>query len=644
VPTTRVGDNGEIAVGLGIIRGVMCGLVGYLDLRGRRAAELRIVEEMGQAVEHRGPDSWGSFLEDGTGLGFRRLQIIDLASGEQPMHNEDGSLVLACNGEIFNYRELRAALLERGHRFRTSCDVEVLLHLYEERGAGLLDEVNGQFAFALYDRRRRTLLLARDHFGINPLFYAVFDGVLIFASEIKSILRHPLARREVDLTGLDQVFSFPGLVSPRTLFKDVHSLPGGRCLWVEDGAVCEREYWDLDYPLQDEAAAERPEAEHVERLAEAFRRSVELRLRSDVEVGFYLSGGLDSSLIAAVIHQLTPAARRHSFSILFGEREISEERYQRMMAERVASIHHEIPFDWSQIAERLRRMIYHCECPVKETYNTCSLAMSQAARQAGVKVVLTGEGADELFAGYVGYRFDQHGPRRPAAADPAAALEAAARQRLWGVADLFYEEDHHAARSTKLALYSRQVAALFGEFDSANFPLVDGRRLRGRHPLHQRSYLDFKLRLADHLLGDHGDRMAMANSIEARFPFLDLNLVRVATEIPPSLKLRGLDEKYILKRVAEPLLPPRIVKREKFGFRAPGTPYLLQRGVEWVADMLSCERIRRSGYFDPQAVAGLRTQYSRPGFVLELPFDTDLLAVVLSFEILREEFDLPCLG
>jgi asparagine synthase (glutamine-hydrolysing) len=620
----------------------MCGIVGCFDRRAERPADPTVIDAMGGTLVHRGPDAWGSFQEGSIGLGCRRLKIIDLEGGEQPMYNEDGSLVLVCNGEIFNYRELRRELAERGHRFRSACDVEVLLHLYEERGARLLDLVNGQFAFALYDRRERTLLLARDPFGISPLYYATFDGVLVFASEIKAILQHPLARRRVDLTGLDQVLTFPGLVSPRTMFEDVASLPAGHYLVARGATLEEREYWDLEYPPAGVAGCDQPESHHVERLSAAFARSVELRLRSDVEVGFYLSGGLDSSLIATMIHRLAPQARRHSFSMLFEEAEISEDGYQLLMAERVGSIHHPITFGWPEIAARLHDVVRHCECPLKETYNTCSLALSQAARCAGVTVVLTGEGADELFAGYVGYRFDRFGQRRQVAADTESLLEAQLREELWGDRDLFYEIDHHAFREVKQALYSPALRELLPEFDCLNFGVVNRERLRGRHPLHQRSYLDFKLRLADHLLSDHGDRMAMANSVEARYPFLDIDFVRVAAEIPPRLKLNGFQEKYILKRMAEPLLPAGIVRREKFGFHAPGTPYLLQHQVEWVKDLLSPARVARSGFFDPATVAKLTAQYAEPGFALDLPFATDLLAIVLTFEILRDTFDLPC--
>jgi asparagine synthase (glutamine-hydrolysing) len=622
----------------------MCGFVGWIDLRGEGRVSAELVREMADQLVHRGPDSAGCYLDANVALGFRRLKIIDLESGDQPMFNEDRSLVLLCNGEIYDYLDLRRDLAGRGHRLETQSDVEVLLHLYEESSAGFLGGLNGQFSFVLYDRREGRLLLARDHVGVNPLYYAEVDGLFLFASEIKALLVHPKVRREVDLTGLDQVFSFPGLVSPRTMFVGIASLRSGHYLSADANGVRLREYWDLDYPRLGELPYELSEGDYVEGLAERLERSVRRRLQADVPVGFYLSGGLDSSLIAALIHKVSPDAVRRSFSIGFTDESISETKYQRLMADFVGSQHQEIVFDWSQLAARMQRMIYHGECPVKETYNACSLAMSEAARQAGVTVVLSGEGADELFAGYVGYRFDRSGLRGQRGHGLEALLEAEMRGRLWGDPDLFYESDHVAFQEIKSALYSEALAECLPEFDCLGFELVNKERLRDRHPVHQRSYLDFKLRLSDHLISDHGDRMALANSVEGRYPFLDLDLVQFAVRVPPELKLNAISEKYIVKKVAEKLIPREIVEREKFGFHAPGSPYLLRQNIEWIEDMLSHDRIRRQGFFNPDTVDRLKARYLEDGFKLNLPFESDLLIVVLTFGIFLDAFALPGAG
>lgn len=622
----------------------MCGFFGFINFEGEQAVNAQALARMTDTLVHRGPDSSGYFTDEHVGLGFRRLSIIDLVGGDQPLYNEDRSLVLLCNGEIFNHLELRAQLTQKGHVFSTNTDVEVLLHLYEEEGVGFLNKLNGQFAFVIYDRRRRRLFLARDHFGINPLHYTFVNGTFIFGSEIKAILEHPLVVREVDLTGLDQIFSFPGLVSPRTMFKGIQSLKSGHFILAEVGAVTDTEYWDLDYPLAADLPYDQPEKYYVERLRDLFARSVQYRLQADVPVGFYLSGGLDSSLMAAVISKVSPAINRHSFSIAFTEKEICESKYQRIVAAAVKSIHHEIIFDWSEISRRMATMIYHCECPVKESYNTCSMALSEAARKAGISVVLTGEGADELFAGYVGYRFDQFGLRRSDKYDLEAAYEESLRIKLWGDKDLFYEVDQYAHREVKRALYSAAANERFAEFDCLNFELVNKERLQGRHLIHQRSYLDFKLRLSDHLISDHGDRMALANSVEGRYPFLDIDLINFSREVPPHLKLNGYTEKYILKKVAEEFVPREIIQREKYGFHAPGSPYLLKQNLEWVNDLLSYDRIERQGYFDPDTIERLKKRYAQKNFHLNLPFESDLLMLVLTFGIFLDSFQLPSLN
>lgn len=623
----------------------MCGLVGFFDTRYERKPERELLVRMTDKLDHRGPDSAGYFVDHYVALGFRRLRIIDLESGDQPICNEDDSVVLMCNGEIFNYLELKKVLIRKGHSFRTKSDVEVLLHLYEEHDIDFLNQINGQFAFVIYDRKKRRLFLARDHFGINPLYYTTVNSLFIWASEIKAILEHPLVPREVDLTGLDQTLSFPGLVSPRTMFKGIRSLKSGHYIVLEHGEISVREYWDLVYPSLSIASNSKTESCHVEELKELLTRSVAYRLQSDVPVGFYLSGGLDSSLIGALINQVAPNTRQYSFSIGFRDDEISETKHQKLMTEFTRSIHNEIIFDWSEIVERLSRMIYHCECPVRESYNTCSLALSAAAKNAGVKVVLTGESADELFAGYVGYRFDRFRDREPKKSyDLETAQEDELREKLWGDKDFFYEKDYHALREVKQTLYSARLNELYSEFDCFNHSLIDKERLRGRHPVHQRSYIDFKLRLSDHLISDHGDRMTLANSVEGRYPFLDIDLVEFSTRIPPDLKLRNYIEKYILKRVVADLLPPEIVKREKFGFHAPVSPYLLQQGIEWINDMVSHDRIKRQGYFNPNVIDRLRAEYTQSGFRLNLPFEDDLLIVVLTFGIFLDVFQLPNLN
>jgi asparagine synthase (glutamine-hydrolysing) len=622
----------------------MCGLVGCFDTHNQHRIDPEVIQRMTASLTHRGPDSDGYCIDEHAGLGFRRLSIIDLNCGDQPLYNEDRSIVLLCNGEIYNYRELRREMQQKGHVFYTNSDVEVLAHLYEEYGPELLHRLNGQFAFVIYDRRKQQLLLARDHFGVNPLYYAVRNGVFIFASEIKAILEHPDVPREVNLTGLDQIISFPGLISPATMFKGVQSLENGHFLVVKSGGIHKQEYWDLDYPKLGELEYHRPEQYYVDRLHELLVESIRYRLQADVPIGLYLSGGLDSSLVAMIVEKLYPDTRRHTFSVNFADKGRSEAPYQRMIADSTKAMHHEIVFDTSDVIHRLKQIIYHTECPVKETYDTCAWELSRTVREQGVKVVLAGQGADELFAGYVGYRFDQFHTRRPESRTLAMMVEEELREQLWGDKDLFYEKEYAAFREVKTALYSDAVNELFHEIDCLNVPLIDREKVRGRHYIHQRSYLDFKLRMVDHLLTDHGDKMALANSVEARYPFLDINLIDFSREIPPELKVKNLSEKYILKRIAEHYLPKQIIQREKFGWHAPGSPELLQQGSDWVHDLLSYDRIKRQGYFNPDTIEFLKHKYAEPGFRLNQPFEDDLLIIVLTFNIFLDLFSLPELG
>src|SRR5947209_3542363 len=622
----------------------MCGLAGCIDLRNQRRIEKDILEKMADAIIHRGPDSSGYFMNDNAGLAFRRLSIIDLHTGNQPIFNEDQSLVLVCNAEIYNNPELKEKLLARGHTFRSRTDVEVLVHLYEDHGTEFLNQINGQFAFAIFDLKAQMAFLARDQFGICPLYYTIAGGMLIFASEIKAILQHPLAPREVDLTGLDQVLTLPGAISPRTVFKGIQSLPPGHHITVKNGDVKVAEYWDLEYPKESEASDGRPEKYHADTLKELFSRSVRYRLQADVPVVLFLSRGLDASMLASMMRQVSPNIQRYSFSMSFSDWRICEAKYQSLIARAVDSIHHEIPFKETDIAARLSDVIYHAESPLKETYNTASLALSQQTRESGITVVLNGEGSDELFAGYVGYRFDKRRAAEPRKTDLDTVFGDEVREKLWGDPDLRYEKDEYAFRETKSMLYSEQVSECMDEFECSNFPVVNKERLEGRHPLHKRSYLDFKLRLAGHLIADHGDRMAMANSIEARYPFLDINLVGFCRQIPPDLKLNGFVEKAILKKVAQDLVPKEIIEREKFGFVAPGTPSLLQQKIAWVYDQLSYDRIKRQGYFNPDTVEFLKSKYSQPGFTINQALEDDLLIVVLTFGLLTDLFHLPSLN
>ncbi|OAB26479.1 asparagine synthetase B [Paenibacillus macquariensis subsp. defensor] len=620
----------------------MCGICGYLDMTLSNRCNNTIISNMIGKLEHRGPDGVQVHCDGSIALGFSRLSIIDLSGGMQPLFNEDRTLVMICNGEIFNYIELRVELINRGHVFKTHTDVEVILHLYEEHGEKCLDYLNGQFAFVIYNKVNDNVFCARDHFGVVPLFYTIADNFLIFASEIKAILEHPSVVREIDLTGLDQVFTFPGLISPRTAFKNIFSLRSGNYLTVNPhtSTVKEREYWDIDFPEINQLDYENSLSYYMKELGHKLDQSVRLRLRADVDVGLYLSGGLDSSLIGAMVKEISPDVRRHSFSIDFHDEQISEYQYQQYIQQHIDSIHHNQLFSYSDIISRLEKTIYHCECPLRETYNTASEALSEAVRRENIKVILTGEGSDELFAGYVGYKFDKIRPRRQHD-HSTLSEEAIIQEKLWGITGFVYEKEYHKNSVIKKELYSAGMQEMYDQFDCLNHFVINKKKLKNRDILNQRSYIDLKLRLADHLVSDHGDRMAYANSVEARYPFLDKDLAEFSAKIPTQYKLKDGTEKYILKKLAKNRIPKQILEREKFAFTAPGSPYLLQNNREYIHDLLSYSTIKRQGYFNPDMVEKLKQTYSTPGFRLNVPFENDLLITVITLGILIDKFKLP---
>ena len=631
----------------------MCGIAGLYHPHRSDPVAVAVLDAMTEAVRHRGPDDHGRFTAPGVGLGFRRLSIVDLVAGHQPVRSQDGTVVSVCNGEVYNHVALRRELEAAGHRFVSRSDTEIIPALYQTFGLDFARRINGQFAFAVYDQSRHRLVLGRDQIGIAPLFFAQTASGVVFGSEIKALLAHPGVSREVDLRGLDQILSFPGLVSPQTMVRGVESLPPGTVMVFEaDGSRRSLRYWDLDYPPADEIDHGRRLEDCVNELDAALTQSIRYRLQADVPVGNYLSGGLDSSLIAAMTRALNPGERRNTFSITFDDARIDESRYQHLMVQALDSRHHSVCMRPEDIESRLADIVRCAEAPLRESYNACTLELSRLARDAGVKVVLTGEGADELFGGYVGYRLDMLRQASPAAEttwgsgvsgeddDLADLLERQMRERLWGDGDFFYEKAHHAFRDTKRAFYAADRQRAFADIDCLQPGLVNPDRLRGRHPFHQRSYLDFKLRMADHLLADHGDRVSYVHGVEARYPFLDVQVIEVASRIPPHLMVHEGEEKFVLKQLARRYLPAAIVDRQKFSFVAPSSSSLARQATPQVRALLSPQRIARDGVFDPAAVAQLQRQGLRPGDEPNQTFDDDVLMVVLTFNLFMDLFGL----
>lgn len=605
----------------------MCGIFGVVSENG--AADPAELRTMGDRLFHRGPDEEGVYVDDGVGLGCRRLSIVDVLGGRQPFHSEDGSVVAVCNGEIFNYPELRARLGGR-HAFRSGCDVEIIVHLYEELGMDLVHELNGQFGFALHDRKKGVVYLARDHFGICPLYYRATTSELRFASEIKAILACEGVPARLDLRGLDQVMCLPALVSPRTMVEGVKAVPPGHYVEIAPDRVRVHEYWDLDYPLADDLPPAGSLADDQERVIESLRAAVHRRLRADVPIGLYVSGGLDSALVGCLAGEVRDPHVTSLLSVGFEHAELDESRYQRLVADQLGYPHRQVDVGVDDVCRRLEEMVWHAEAPTRESYNVASFELAALARREGVKVVLSGEGSDEFFAGYSGYRFDA----LRAELGTQSTEDAADREAMWGDPSYGYDLNFAALRADRQRLYSAELRAELTDFGES---VVDGAKLRGRHVMHQRSYLDVKLRLAEHLLGDHGDRMTMANSVEGRYPFLDLDFVRVAMAVAPEHKLYDLEEKYVLKRAAAGIVPAEVADREKFPFTAPASPYLVREAPEFIGDWLSPDVLHRQGLFDVGEVTRIRETYAHPDYRPSTPLRTDWLMLVLTSTILHDQ-------
>lgn len=629
----------------------MCGFAGIArrEARGVAPATLR---RMAAVLHHRGPDGYGLFTGRRVGLAHTRLSIIDLAGGAQPLANEDGSVVVVYNGEVYNYLELQRELEALGHRFRTHCDTEVLVHGWEEWGAAMLDRLNGQFAFALYDRRREQIFLARDRFGVRPLFYALTGaGDLVFGSEVKALLASGEVEAAPDLRGFDEVFTFWAARAPRTPFRGIAQLEPGTCALWRDGALSIRRYYALDYP-----GAEAEPADALERLDEIMRDSVALRMRADVPVGGYLSGGLDSSITCALAAGLSPYELR-TFAVTFEDPTLDESAYQLRLARELGSVHAVEHIRSGDIAAVFPAVIRHTETPLVRTAPAPLYLLSKLTRERGIKVVLTGEGSDELFLGYD--LFKETAVRRFCLRQPGSAwrprlfdrlypyLGPGARGEPWrrffldagGEDDpLFSHLPRFLLTSRIKEFYSRETKAELEGFDAMeelrqSLPEAFARW----SPLHRAAYLEMTTLLASYLLSSQGDRMGMANSVEGRFPFLDHRLFEFAAALPASSKLRVLREKDVLRRWADDVVPRELARRPKQPYRAPDIPAFFEGGEpEYVTELLSPEALERTGIFDPAIVAGLLRR-CRAGRATGFR-ESQALVAILSTQLWHREF------
>jgi asparagine synthase (glutamine-hydrolysing) len=616
----------------------MCGIAGVIDLAGRRAAPRSVLRRMADAIVHRGPDDDGYLDLPHLGLANRRLSIVGLADGKQPISNEDRSVWCVFNGEFFDYPETRKALEAKGHRFRTSTDTELIPHLWEDHGEGLLEHLKGQFAFCVYDSRRNAVLLARDRFGICPLYWTVRrkdeTTYLLFASEIRALLASGLVPAEPDLRGINQVFSFFAVPGPITCFQGVNLLPPGHCLRVNLNAdepakaIEERTYWELDFPDrgQEENPPERVAVAEYERL---FLRSVERRLRADVPVVAYLSGGVDSSVVVAVASKVL-GRPIPTFTVAVRSKGYDESPEAALVARHVGTRSVVADYADAEVRDTFPDLISAAEFPVMDTSAAALLRLARSVREHGYKVALTGEGADEFLAGYPWFKTH----RLLSALEVLPGVEVGnylktAVLRLTGQPRfpmrLIHEAQEHAGGHngwldlygimslSKLRFYHPDLKAqLVHRSPYADLGL-NSAKMRRWHPFHRGILIGARIMLAGHLLASKGDRVAMRESVELRPPFLDEDLVAYTNRLHPRWKLRRFTDKYLLRKMAEKWIPHAIARRPKKMFRAPLDSFHLTGPDRpaWIDQVLSPESLRKTGYFDPAAVEKYRTAVPR---------------------------------
>ncbi|PYU96293.1 MAG: asparagine synthase (glutamine-hydrolyzing) [Acidobacteria bacterium] len=600
----------------------MCGIAGVIYDDRSRAVQPEELKRMSDTLTHRGPDDEGFFVDQNVGLAMRRLNVIDLVTGHQPISNEDGSVWIVFNGEIYNFPELRRELESKGHRFSTNTDTETIVHAYEEYGEDCVKKLNGMFAFAIWDQRLRKLMLARDRLGVKPVYYFLNERALVFGSEPKAVIEHPEVPAALDLEALDSFLTFEYVPAPLSIFQGVKKLPAGHVLVKQNGKVSIRRYWEIPYTERQTS-----EEDLCQELGELLQDSVSRRLLSDVPLGAFLSGGIDSSTIVCLMAQAMNRPVK-TFSIGFDDPSYNETQYARIVAQRFGTDHHELIIK-PDVVNLVQHLVGFLSEPLADVSVFPTYLVSQLARR-NVTVVLSGDGGDELFAGYEWYvadkiaRYYQKLPgalrRRwipllmncipPSSQKKGAvnklkrfvegsALPASLRHFRWST---FMTEDK------KSQLYSEELRGSAGGLDTCSRFVAYLDAVKEADPLWRAQFADIKTYLVDNILAKV-DRMSMANSLEARTPFLDYRVVEFAAGVPSHLKLNGFQSKYLLKRCMAGKLPNEILHRKKEGFSIPIKNWLKKELRPLMEDVLSEQRIKREGLFNAPYIEKLKADH-----------------------------------
>ena len=631
----------------------MCGICGIATPSSSEPVPAALLQAMCRTLVHRGPDDEGIFAGTRAGLGARRLSIIDLAGGHQPLSNEDGSIWIAHNGEVYNFPELREELISRGHRFSTRTDTETIVHAYEQWGPDFVQRLRGMFAFALWDEQEQRLLLVRDRLGIKPLYYTLLDDrTLVFGSELKTVLVHPRVKREVEPRALDFFLTLEYIPAPLSIFRNIHKLPAGHWLAYKDGRVEVREYWDIETAAREEGGPkEKSLPEIMDRLYDLLKESVKLRLVSDVPLGAFLSGGIDSSTIVGLMRELG-ASPLKTFSIGFEETSYNELPYARRAAQRFATEHEEFIIE-PKALDLTEKLIRHLDEPFGDFSIFPTFLVSQMSRPH-VKVILSGDGGDEVFGGYEHYQAQKIASCRPVRL--AGSLLSPFINRLpprpkkkgaWNKLQRFLQGFEHGAENRHLRwmmfLSRRDKSGLYSAgFREQMGGIEEVRRVSPFREVFEKLpafdtvtgelYLDLKTYLADDIMVKV-DRMSMATSLEAREPLLDHKLVEFVFGLDGRLKLHGLTTKWIFKKTMERLLPRENIYRPKEGFSIPIKHWLRGELRELMLDHLSEKRIREAGFINPEPVQKMMAAHlaGRKNY-------SHQLWALLVFEIWRENY------
>jgi asparagine synthase (glutamine-hydrolysing) len=637
----------------------MCGIAGILNSLNLPPDPAAVLRNMLARINYRGPDESGLFYDDHAALGNVRLSILDISTGQQPLSTPDENLWIVLNGEIFNYIELKQDLQKAGHTFHTKSDTEVLVHAYQEYGPDCLKRLNGQFALAIWDKKKMELFLARDRVGVRPLYYTWIQGNFVFGSEIKAILEFPGIKAEFDPIALSQVFTFWTTLAPRTVFQNIKELPPGHFMRISKNKVEIRKWWKLSFPSEKKEYFPGSINDAISELDYLLTDAVKLRLRADVPVAAYLSGGLDSSATTALIKKVEPEMLQ-TFSIGFEESEFDETHFQQEVSGFLRTKHHSFSCTNEEIGQYFPLVVWHSEIPILRTAPVPMYCLSKRVRENNIKVVITGEGADEMFAGYD--IFKEAIIREFWSRQPDSKLRPLLLNRLYPYLGQFQDRNKtllkfffgyklnetaspfysHLLRwhnaNHLLTYFSADMKSTLKEYNALD-DLTNSLETNFDHwgRLGKAQWLEIALFMSGYLLSSQGDRVAMANSVEGRYPFLDYRVMEFAASLPPDFKMHGLNEKYILKKMMKGQLPDSVLKRPKQAYRAPIAGSFFSASHQlYVNELLSVKGLQETGLFNAALVQKLSLKIKENQVITEI--DNMALAGILSTQLLFHQY------